>query len=61
MLKKQSFINLLFIVFMAISISIFDFNNLSWEHNTRSYIGFILAVILLFFKYAAQKKSKTAN
>ena len=56
--KKLDIITITAIVLMAISISLLDFNDLSWEKNAKSYIGIILFLLLIVVKYIMLSKSK---
>lgn len=57
-MKNLDLITLLAIVLMAISISIFDFDNFSWNNNSTSYLGIILFVALIAIKYLVVRNSK---
>ena len=46
------------IVLMAISVSIMDFDNLSWDANAKSYTGLILVVLILLILMPFWLKSK---
>lgn len=56
--RKLDMITVIAIVIMAISISIFDFNNFSWTTNSKSYIGLLIFFILILFRYSIFKNSK---
>ncbi len=56
--KKLDIITLIAIVIMAISISIFDFDNLSWNNNIKSYVGILIFAILIAFRYLINRNSK---
>ena len=56
--KKLDIITLIAIVIMAISISILDFDNLSWNNNIKSYIGILIFAILIVFRYLINRNSK---
>lgn len=45
--KKITILRLVALTFMAISISMLDFNDLSWQNNAKSYLGLILFVVLI--------------
>ena len=48
--KKLDVITVLAIVIMAISITIFNLEDFSWEANSKSYLGLIVFVVLLVFR-----------
>jgi len=54
--KKMDIITVLAIVVMAISISILDYSNLSWNNNSKSYIGILIFAILIVFRYLIKKR-----
>jgi hypothetical protein len=54
--NKLDLITLIAIVIMAISVSMLDFDNLSWSNNIKSYIGLIVFIILIAFRYFKLKK-----
>ena len=58
-MKNLDLITLLAIVLMAISVSIFDFDNFSWNNNSTSYLGIILFVVLIVIKYLMLRNSKS--
>ena len=56
--KKLDLISVTAIVLMAMSISLFDFEDWSWEINSKYYIGFALAIILIIYRYSQNKRAK---
>ncbi len=50
MFKKIPFVTLMIIVVFAISITMLDFNDLSWSNNVKSYMGLIFSFIFLLIK-----------
>ena len=48
--KKLDFTSLVALVIFAISLSIMNFEDLSWEVNKNSYLGFIAFFVLLMKK-----------
>ena len=54
-MKKIDILRILIITIIAISISIFDFDNLSWGNNSKSYTGLLLSVVLILLKYRINK------
>jgi hypothetical protein len=48
--KKTPLYTLLIVILAAISISLLNTENLSWQTNTRSYMGLIIASVLLVIK-----------
>ena len=46
-MKKIPLFSLLIIVIAAISISLMNFDDLSWQANVKSYIGLIFVVLML--------------
>ncbi len=56
--KKLDLITTIAIAFMAISISILDFDNLTWNNNIKSYMGIIIFVILISVRYLIKKSFK---
>ena len=49
--KKLDVITVMAVVLIAISISVLDFNNLSWSNNLKSYAGIIISIILIIYKF----------
>ena len=45
--KKMTILRLAALTFMAISISMLDLDDLSWQNNTKSYLGLILFAALI--------------
>ena len=56
--KKLDLITLIAIVIMAISVSMLDFDNLSWSNNIKSYVGLIISAILFAFKYLILRRNE---
>ena len=56
--KKLDLISVTAIVLMAMSISLFDFEDWSWEINSKYYIGFVLAIILIIYRYSRNKRAQ---
>jgi uncharacterized membrane protein YgdD (TMEM256/DUF423 family) len=54
--KKVDLLTLIAIVIMAISVSIFDLDDMSWEANMKSYIGIIIFIGLLIIRYLMNRK-----
>lgn len=54
--SKLSFLTIIIIVLVAISISQLDFSDLSWDNNKTNYFSLIIAVVLLSFKYIFKLK-----
>jgi len=54
--KKIEPIQLIILVLLAISISMIDFSNMSWENNIKPYGGFAIAVILLVYLLITKAK-----
>ncbi|HJN05598.1 MAG TPA: hypothetical protein QF480_03180 [Bacteroidales bacterium] len=54
--KKHNVLTLLALVIMAISIAMFNTDDYSWTSNTKSYIGLIIAGIVLIFTYTLRRK-----
>lgn len=50
MFKKIPIVTLVIMVVLTISITIMDFNDLSWSNNVKSYMGFIFSFIFLLIK-----------
>ena len=48
--KRLDIITLSAIVIMAISVTLFDFSDLSWNNNVKGYIGLIVFIILISMK-----------
>jgi hypothetical protein len=48
--KKTPLYTLLIVILAAISISLLNTEDLSWQSNTRSYMGLIIAFVLLVIK-----------
>ena len=57
--KRMDLFTVIAIVLMAISISIFDFSNLSWNNNIKSYVGLLIFVLLIVFSYLNNRDSKS--
>ena len=57
-MQKLSYISIITIVILAISASIFDTDNLSWVNNSKSYVGFVLSIILIVIKYLSSRSFK---
>ena len=57
-MQKLSYISIITIVILAISISIFDTDNLNWAYNSKSYVGFVLSIILIVIKYLSSRSFK---
>ena len=54
-MKKIDILRILAITIFAISISIFDFDNLSWGSNSKSYTGLLLSIVFIFLRYRINK------
>ncbi len=54
-MRKIDILRILAITIFAISISIFDFDNLSWDNNSKSYTGFLLSIVFIFLRYRINK------
>ena len=54
--KKLDIITLMAIIIMTISIVLFNFDDFSWNTNSRSYIGLIIFVVLGTFSYVLRRK-----
>jgi hypothetical protein len=50
MFKKIPFVTLIIIVILTISITMLDFDDLSWSNNVKSYMGLIFSFIFLIIK-----------
>jgi len=46
-MKKIPLFTLIIIVIAAISISLLNFDDLSWQANVKSYLGLILVALML--------------
>ena len=53
--NKIDILRILIITVLAISIGIFDFDNLSWDSNSKSYTGLLLSLVLIVLKYRINK------
>ena len=58
-MKKLDIITLLAIVLMAVSISMFDFDDFSWNNNSTSYIGILLFALLIVINFLMKRNSKS--
>lgn len=56
--KRLDIITLSAIVIMAISVTLFDFSDLSWNNNVKGYIGLIVFIILIFMKMYLNSNAK---
>ncbi len=56
--KKIDILRIMAITIIAISISVFDFDNLSWDNNSKSYTGLLLSLVLIVLKYRINKIKK---
>lgn len=50
MFKKIPLVTLIIILVLTMSITLLDFNDLSWDNNIKSYMGFIFSFIFLLIK-----------
>jgi len=57
-MKKLNFIRIIAITVFAMSISVFDFDNLSWLNNSKAYTGILLSIVLIVFSYRINKLKK---
>lgn len=48
--KRLDILTLSAIVIMAISVTLLDFEDLSWSNNIKGYIGLIVFIILILMK-----------
>jgi hypothetical protein len=51
MFKKIPLFSLIIIVIAAISISLLNFDDLSWQTNMKSYLGLIIAALMLMVRF----------
>jgi hypothetical protein len=56
--KKLDLYSVIAIVLLAISITLFDFEDWSWNTNSKSYLGFILGVVLVVYRYTLKKRQQ---
>lgn len=56
--KKLDLITLFAIVIMAISVSTFNFDNLSWNSNSMSYLGILIFSVLIVVNFIINKNAK---
>ena len=56
--KRLDIITLSAIVIMAISVTLFDFSDLSWNNNVKGYIGLIVFIILISMKVYLKSNAK---
>ena len=54
--NKPDLLTLIAIVIMAVSVSMLDFDNLSWSNNIKSYTGLIIFIVLIALRYLNLKK-----
>ncbi len=53
---KGNVITIVTVVLIAISITLIDFSDLSWEKNYRSYVGLFFGLLLAGYLLAKTKK-----
>jgi hypothetical protein len=58
--KKMDPITLVAVVIMAISITLLDFEDLSFRHNAKSYLGIGAFILLLVVKRFAKPDKNEA-
>ena len=57
-MKKIKPLTIIALSLLAISVSMLDFNNLTWEVNYKSYGGLIGFLILISFDFYLRFKKK---
>lgn len=57
-MKNIPLLSILAITIMAISISLLDFNDLSWAQNSKSYIGLVIFIVLLIVTIQLKRKKQ---
>ena len=56
MFKKIPIFTLMIIILITISISLLNFDDLSWGANAKYYMGLIVAGLMLIIKFAFKLK-----
>lgn len=56
MFKKIPIFTLMIIVLIIISISLLNFDDLSWDTNAKYYLGLIVAGLMLIVKFSFKLK-----
>jgi amino acid permease len=55
-LKKINLFLLIALLILTMSVSLMDFENMSWAANVKSYLGFILSVVMIIIYYLYLRK-----
>ena len=55
--NKLDVITIIALVFMAISITKLDFDDLSWDNNVKSYVGLIIFAAFIVFRFIIRRHS----